>query len=94
MKKFHAERKLQQASLTYIVNNLLSKEEALSRKIFGEGNKHPFVEETLGDYIAISLDEYTFLYHYNEEETLMMAHHAGGTKEETQLYMYLIKFAR
>ena len=27
MKKFHAERKLQQASLTYIVNNLLSKEE-------------------------------------------------------------------
>jgi calcium-dependent protein kinase len=27
MKKFHAERKLQQAALTYIVNNLLSKEE-------------------------------------------------------------------
>lgn len=27
MKKFHANRKLQQASLTYIVNNLLSKEE-------------------------------------------------------------------
>ena len=27
MKKFHAERKLQQSSLTYIVNNLLSKEE-------------------------------------------------------------------
>ena len=73
---------------------LLSKEEALSRKIFGEENEHPFVEETLGDYIAISLDEYTFLYHYNEEDTLLVAHHAGGTKEETQLYMYLIKFAR
>src|SRR5205823_4773408 len=27
MKKFHAERKLQQAALTYIVNNLLTKEE-------------------------------------------------------------------
>jgi calcium-dependent protein kinase len=27
MKKFRAERKLQQAALTYIVNNLLSKEE-------------------------------------------------------------------
>ena len=27
MKKFHAERKLQQAALTYIVNHLLSKEE-------------------------------------------------------------------
>ncbi|MGM9858028.1 MAG: alkaline phosphatase family protein [Bacilli bacterium] len=73
---------------------LLSKQEALKQKIFGKGTMHPFVEETLGDYIAISLDEYTLLYHYNEDDPLMCAHHAGGTKEETQLYLYMIKFSR
>ena len=58
MKKFHAERKLQQSSLTYIVNNLLSKEEkndllALFQQFDTNGDGVLTKEEILHGYQTI-----------------------------------------
>ena len=62
---------------------LLSKEEAFNNNLFGEGKAAKGVEEVIGDYIAISFDEYSL---YASKELPHMdffkGHHAGGTIEE------------
>lgn len=62
---------------------LLTKQEAFDMKLFGEGEHANGVEEVIGDYIAISHDEYGLL--ASKELSHLAAfkgHHAGGTKEE------------
>ena len=62
---------------------LLTKEEAFAIKLFGEGEPAKGVEEVIGDYVAISHDEYGLL--ASKELSFLGAfkgHHAGGTKEE------------
>ncbi len=62
---------------------LLSKEEAFAINLFGEGEHAKGVEEVVGDFIAISHDEYGLL--ASKELSFLGAfkgHHAGGTKEE------------
>ena len=62
---------------------LLIKQEALDIHLFGEGNAADCVEEVIGDYVAISHDEYGLL--ASKELSFLGAfkgHHAGGTKEE------------
>ncbi len=58
-------------------------EEALKEKLFGEGEVHPKVVATLGDYIAVATSEYC-LYPSKEYTRIHLhkGHHAGGTKEE------------
>ena len=73
---------------------LLSKEDVLQNKIFGEGTPHDFSLDAIGDFTAISIDEYTLLVNYGDGHPPMAAHHAGGTKEESQLYLFAIKLAR
>ena len=62
---------------------LLTKEEAFKNNLFGEGKAARGVEDVLGEYIAISLDEYS-LFASNELKHMdfFKGHHAGGTKEE------------
>ena len=62
---------------------LISKDEAFSNHLFGEGEAARGAKDVLGDYIAISLDEYS-LYASNELKHMdfFKGHHAGGTKEE------------
>ena len=62
---------------------LLTKQEALHINLFGEGEHANGVEEVIGDYVAISHDEYGLL--ASKELSFLGAfkgHHAGGTKEE------------
>lgn len=62
---------------------LLSKEEMYKNKIYGEGLPNPHLDSMLGDYIAISQDEYSIL--ASKEFTdpdYHKGHHAGGTEEE------------
>ena len=71
---------------------LLSKEEAINIKLFGEGNPAKGAIDTLGDFIAISLDEYGLLAskelaHYPP----FKGHHAGGTKEERLIDISIFK---
>ena len=62
---------------------LLSKQEVLDIKLFGEGKPAEGVLEAIGDFIAISKKEYGIYaskeFEYVEE---FKGHHAGGTEEE------------
>ena len=62
---------------------LLTKEEAFKIKLFGEGQMAKGVEDVLGEYIAISIDEYS-LYASKEFKhmDIFKGHHAGGTVQE------------
>ena len=62
---------------------LISKEEAFKINLFGEGKAARGVEDVLGNYIAISLDEYSlFASKELKHMDFFKGHHAGGTKEE------------
>lgn len=62
---------------------LLTKEEAFKNNLFGEGKAARGVESVLGEYIAISLDEYSlFASQELKHMDIFKGHHAGGTKEE------------
>jgi hypothetical protein len=62
---------------------LVSKEEAFKNNLFGEGKAARGAEDALGNYIAISLDEYSlFASKELKHMDLFKGHHAGGTKEE------------
>lgn len=62
---------------------LLSKEEALNIKLFGEGNMAPGVYDSIGDYIAISHDKYGIVASKElQKPDKFKGHHAGGTEEE------------
>ena len=65
---------------------LMSKEEALKIKLFGEGEPAKGAIDSLGDFIAISIDKYC-LYAPNELAHLdnFKGHHAGGTTEEREI---------
>ena len=62
---------------------LLTKEEALRIKLYGEGEHHPHILASIGDYLAISKSEYAI---YAGKEmtnmTIHKGHHAGGTEDE------------
>lgn len=65
---------------------IYSKEELLNNGLLGEGNKHPNLDETLGDYFLISKDKYTF---YDADEPIgFKGGHAGGNKCERELYLF------
>jgi hypothetical protein len=59
---------------------LLTREEVLDRKLFGEGTENPRVREFVGDYLAIAVGEYSLGYHHKDHELIGM--HAGMTKNE------------
>lgn len=66
---------------------LMSKRDVIKLKLFGDGENNPLFKDFIGDYIAISKDEYTFYYSSlvpNKSE-LLKAHHAGGSKQERQI---------
>ena len=51
--------------------------------LYGIGNPHPLFNDMLGDYIAISKDEYSLISTTDFKEVEMLkGHHAGGTSEE------------
>lgn len=63
--------------------DLISKEEMIDSHLYGIGNPHPLFNDMLGDYIAISKDEYSLISTTDFKEVEMLkGHHAGGTSEE------------
>ena len=71
---------------------LLTKEEALSINLFGEGEMANGVTDCIGDYIAIATREYGLL---ASKELVrhdnFIGHHAGGTKEERLIDISIFK---
>ncbi len=68
---------------------LLTKEEALKEKIFGDGDKHFKVDSFLGDYIAIAKKGVCISKHTNVKK--MKASHAGMTEDEMIVPLIFIK---
>mgnify|MGYP003311384198 CR=1 FL=1 len=63
--------------------DLLSKQEVLEQKLYGEGIPHPLFNDMLGDYLAISKDEYSLLATNDFARLeLLKGHHAGGSLDE------------
>ena len=68
---------------------LYSKEEVLKKNLFGSGDKHPLIDDIVGDYIAISIDKYYFMQTANSH--LFKGAHAGGLIEEMKVPIIIIK---
>ena len=63
---------------------LMSKEEVLENKLFGEGNINPKARAFIGDYIATSISSYGLYASKETKENKMKfkGHHAGMTEDE------------
>ena len=62
---------------------LLTKQEAFDMNLFGEGKAARGVEDVLGNYLAIAIDECSlFASKELKHMDFFKGHHAGGTKEE------------
>lgn len=65
---------------------LLSKEEAIEKHIFGEGEPTAFLQETLGPFVAISTDKKAlYASRFEPDGNKMKGHHAGILKEEKEI---------
>ena len=62
---------------------LITREEALNNHLFGIGEPHPKVLNSIGDFIGVAKDKYA-LYASKEmkDMELFKGHHAGGTEDE------------
>ncbi len=65
---------------------LLTKQEVMDIKLFGDGEMHPNFEESLADYLAIAVDSNKCL--MTKEDYPLYSQHAGYTDDE--LYVPLI----
>lgn len=59
--------------------HLYSKVEFLDSKLLGYGDKHPLVDDFLGDYIAVAISDKMFI--FNDSKGYI-SHHAGLSEEE------------
>mgnify|MGYP003304910293 CR=1 FL=1 len=68
-----------------------TKEEFLKSKLSGLNTPHETTKYSLGDYVAIATGNYYFCEQIKENDMVFKAHHAGITKEETELAVVLLK---
>lgn len=69
---------------------LLTKEEVLERKLFGEGAEHPAFRDMLGDYLAVATGDLC-IYNTREEADFFIGAHAGLTVEEMTIPLILVE---
>ena len=69
---------------------LLTKEEVLERKLFGEGAEHPAFRDMLGDYLAVATGDLC-IYNTREEADFFIGAHAGLTAEEMTIPLILVE---
>ena len=65
---------------------ILTKDELLKEHLFGYGKMCKYLNETLPDYFLITKGRYIFF--DGEEPIGFKGAHAGGTKEEKELYLF------
>jgi len=62
---------------------ILSKEEVLLSKLFGEGDNHPLLQECPFDFLAIAKSKLTFTYEIDDKHvSRFKGHHAGMCEDE------------
>ncbi len=62
---------------------LMSKDEVINKKLFGEGEEHPLFRDSLGDYFALAVGNKYF--RYNENSVDLISMHAGFTEDEMRI---------
>lgn len=72
---------------------LLSKEEVLEAKLFGDGAEHPHFQEFLGDYLAIGTGDVS-IFNSREEAQEFIGIHAGLTQAEMEVPLIIIDEGR
>ena len=72
--------------------HLLTKAEALSLQLYGQGQPHLRINDFLGDYVAVAHDRYAFTPGLATDTMpkTMKAHHAGMTKKEMLIDLMVI----
>jgi len=66
--------------------DLMTKEDVIKKKFFGEGIPATGALETIGDYIALAKDDYAFISTKDfKKPEFFKGHHAGGTIEEMEI---------
>lgn len=69
---------------------LLTKDEALSERLFGTGNDRDGLEDMIGDYIALAIsDKSIFITHFHTQK--MRGGHAGLTEAERKIPFIVIE---
>ena len=66
---------------------LLTKQEVLDQKWFGEGIPHPTFEDFIGEYMATSISKYGFTF---DKEIKMIGAHSGSLEEESIISVAVI----
>ncbi len=66
---------------------LYTKEEFLTKKLLGFGQRHPLIDECIGDFISVAHDKYFFKL---TDKPSHQAHHAGVTDDEMVVPLILI----
>ncbi len=66
---------------------LYTKEEFLTKKLLGFGEKHPLIDECMGDFISVAHDKYFFKL---TDKPSHHAHHAGVTDDEMVVPLILV----
>lgn len=66
---------------------LVSKEDILESKYFGDGEPSKEALSFLGDYLGISLRNVGMKEYYGQKETPLKAHHSGASKEEREVLL-------
>ena len=69
---------------------LLTKEEVLKNKLFGEGSEHAAFRDMLGDYLAVATGALC-IYNTREEADFFIGAHAGLTEEEMTIPLILVE---
>ena len=70
---------------------LLTKEEVLKQKIFGEGRIHPKFYDFIGDFISIAISNKCIVYNDDRKSVhYFKAHHAGLTEAETTVPLIVL----
>ncbi|MDX9808083.1 MAG: alkaline phosphatase family protein [Acholeplasma sp.] len=66
---------------------LLKKSELYDQKLLGFGEKHPLLDDFIGDYMALSHDKYMFNI---KEQSTFKAHHAGIHEDEMMVPLIIL----
>jgi predicted AlkP superfamily pyrophosphatase or phosphodiesterase len=68
---------------------LLSKDEVIEQKLFGDGKLHPKFEEFIGDFLAVAISDTGIAYSRNSAQ--FVSNHAGMTKQEMMIPFIVIE---
>lgn len=67
---------------------LYTREQVYKKGLLGYGEKHPLMDDFIGDYMAIAHKKYMFSF---RKEKVFLAHHAGLNKKEMRVPLIIIE---